>query len=99
MAGAESVLDAAARRLNEALERLERRLAEVRARDPAADLFESDVPRGDDVAAAALQSALERERARVRALEAAASDASAALGRAAAEIRTVMAGERLDEEA
>ena len=74
-APAESPLDAAARRLSAALERLDQKL-QARSAAPAA-------PGGGGEELAALSAALEQEKARVRELEAAAADASAALGRTA----------------
>ena len=68
-------LDAAQRRLDAALARLERALA--------------GRPLGD----AALHTELEQARARERQLEQVAAEASAALGRAAAEVRAALAAE------
>lgn len=82
MASVPSPLDAAARRLSAALERLDQKL-QARSAAPAA-------PSGGGEELAAVSAALEQEKARVRELEAAAADASAALGRAAAEIRATV---------
>lgn len=90
MSAADNPLEAAACRLSDAVGRLERRLAEAATVDPAQDLFADD--------RAALTSALRRERARTRELETAAADASAALGRAVAEIRAAVS-EPVGEEA
>ena len=85
--GAEAGLDAAIRRLDRALGGLEARLASrletLKVHD--ADLFDHD--------RAQLASELDAARARERALEQVAAEASAALGRAAAEVRAALAAE------
>lgn len=81
----EGALEAAASRLNRALETLEQRLDSLSRESPAP----SEV---DDGLRADLRSARERERA----LEAAASEASATLGRAADQIRAALAEERAE---
>ena len=83
---AEATLDAAADRLQQAVERLEARVTALAAR-PAA-------PPSDPVAEDALHIELRETRLRERALEAAATEASSVLGRAADRIRAA-----LDEEA
>jgi len=84
---ADNALDAAARRLDRAIGALEARFAAgklsgVRG-DP--DLFDRD--------RAELAAQLEAARAREKALEAVAAEASAALGRAAAEVRSALKAE------
>lgn len=80
----ESAIDLAARRLERALALLEQRLGEAggRAGPEAGGLFDQDRAR--------LAAALDDSRARERTLEAAGTEASAALGRAIAEIREVL---------
>jgi hypothetical protein len=95
----ESALELATRRLDRAIAALEARLGHGgkghggRAEKPegAGDLF----ARGD--ASGRLAAELERARERERALEAAGAEASAALGRAIAEIRTALDGARAAE--
>ncbi len=78
----ESALDLAAKRLERAIAQLERRLAGA---GPDADgLFDQDRAR--------LAVELDEARAREKALEAAGAEASAALGRAIAEIRKALNG-------
>ena len=72
-------LDAAAQRLERAVAALE---AKLRFGGPRDDLFEADRAR--------LAAQLDASRARERALEAVAAEASAALGQAAAEVRAAM---------
>ena len=89
MRNGEGGLDAASQRLMQAVERLEERL-----RSRAVD---GGVSAGDDSAERdRLTSQLGEARERERALEAAAAEASAALGRAAEQIRTAI---EEDEEA
>jgi hypothetical protein len=80
-----STLESAARRLERSLAALERRLEPLLRSAVPPDMF------GDD--RARLAEELDRERARSRELEAAAEEASAALGRATAELRDIMARE------
>lgn len=76
-------LDAAARRLDEALARLERRVT--------ARLVAGGAPSAADRGASdGLLAELESERRRGRELEQVAAEASAALGRAAAEVRAAL---------
>ena len=83
----DSALDAAIGRLDRAIGALEARLAsQFAARaDTDPDLFERD--RAD------LAAQLEAAKAREKALEAVAAEASAALGRAAAEVRAALQAE------
>lgn len=86
----EGPLGRAVHRLAEALAGLEARLAErpaVLASD-SGDLF---APPAFDEDRARLTAELETARAREKALEAVAAEASAALGRAAAEVRAALA--------
>lgn len=76
----ENVLDQAVKRLDRALSQLEQRLG--KGAGGAGALFEQ----GD----ARLAAELEQARVRERELEAAGAEASAALGRAIAEIRTAL---------
>ncbi len=90
----ESAIDQAARRLERAIALLEQRLgaAKGRAGLEAGGLFDQD--------RAKLADELDEARAREKALEAAGAEASAALGRAIAEIREVLeADEAPDVEA
>lgn len=82
----ESALDLAARRLERAVAMLEQRLAErlKKAGAEAGGLFDQD--------RAKLAAELDEARARERALEEAGAEASAALGRAIAEIRAALNG-------
>ena len=82
MRNGEGGLDAASQRLLQAVERLEARLQTAQGAAPA-----NDDER--DRLAGALQESRERERA----LEAAAAEASAALGRAAEQIRSAIEDE------
>jgi hypothetical protein len=81
---AKSVLDAAVRRLDRATASLEARLsARLAALDSkGGDLFDHDRSQ--------LAAELDAARARERALEELAAEASAALGRAAAEVRAAL---------
>jgi hypothetical protein len=83
MSEAESPLDVAIRRLDRAMASLEARvsarLAEAKGDN---DLFDQD--------RAQLAAELDASRARERALEEVAAEASAALGRAAAEVRAAL---------
>jgi hypothetical protein len=83
----ESALDAAVSRLDRAVGALEARLAsQFSARaDTDPDLFERD--------RAELAAQLEAAKSREKALEAVAAEASAALGRAAAEVRAALQAE------
>jgi len=84
MSDAETPLDAAMRRLDRALATLEARVAQrLAATDGASDdLFSQD--------RAQLAAELDAARARERQLEQVAAEASAALGRAAAEVRAAL---------
>jgi len=86
MSGSESALDLAARRLEQAVHVLEQRLAQrlKTAGDEAGGLFDQD--------RANLAAQLDEARARERELEEAGAEASAALGRAIAEIRAALNG-------
>jgi hypothetical protein len=86
MSGGESALDQAAKRLERAVHILEQRLGErlKAAGDEAGGLFDQD--------RAHLATQLDEARARERELEAAGAEASAALGRAIAEIRAALNG-------
>ena len=79
-----SAMDAAVRRLDRALASLEARLSARLAalQNPDGDLFDQD--------RSELAAELDAARARERALEAVAAEASAALGRAAAEVRAAL---------
>jgi hypothetical protein len=83
----ESALEAAVHRLDRAIGALEARLAARSAvrHDDDPDLFERD--------RAELAAQLEAARAREKALETVAAEASAALGRAAAEVRAALQAE------
>jgi hypothetical protein len=86
MSGGESALDLAAKRLEQAIHVLEQRLA-LRlksAGDEAGGLFDQDRSK--------LAAELDESRARERDLQAAGAEASEALGRAIAEIRTALNG-------
>jgi hypothetical protein len=86
MSNGESALDLAARRLEQAVNLLEQRLAQ-RLKTAGAEvggLFDQD--------RAKLAAELDEARARERELEAAGAEASAALGRAILEIRAVLNG-------
>jgi hypothetical protein len=84
MSEAESPLDAAIRRLDRAMASLEARISNRLAAMEAQrdDLFDQD--------RAALAAELDAARARERQLEQVAAEASAALGRAAAEVRAAL---------
>jgi hypothetical protein len=82
----ENGLEAAVKRLEQAVQQLEQRLA--RRLPPASD--ETGAPFDQD--RAALASQLDEARARERRLEEAGAEASAALGRAIAEIRQTLNG-------
>ena len=86
MSGGESALDLAARRLEQAVHVLEQRLAQrlKSAGEDAGGLFDQD--------RANLATQLDEARARERELEEAGAEASAALGRAIAEIRAALNG-------
>jgi hypothetical protein len=85
--GDQGVLDSAVRRLDRAMASLEARLsARLAALDTkGGDLFDHDRSQ--------LAADLDAARARERALEALAAEASAALGRAAAEVRAALQAE------
>ena len=85
--GADTALDAAARRLDLALSTLEARfVAKISAlRDTDPDLLDQD--------RVELAAQLDAARSREKALEAVAAEASAALGRAAAEVRAALQAE------
>ena len=86
MSGGESALDAAARRLEQAVHVLEQRLAQrlKTADEEAGGVFDPDRAR--------LAAELDEARARERELEAAGLEASEALGRAILEIRAALNG-------
>lgn len=88
MSGGESALDLAAKRLEQAVHVLEQRLAQrlKSAGETAGGLFDQD--------RAKLAAELDEARARERELAAAGAEASAALGRAIAEIRSALNGAR-----
>jgi predicted nucleic acid-binding Zn-ribbon protein len=81
----EASLDAAAARLQQALDALEARLHAQRAALPAAAANDGEID--------ALHAELREKRLRQRALEAAAAEASQVLGRAAEQIRTALEDE------
>jgi hypothetical protein len=85
--GEDDALGAAIRRLDQALSVLDERIAARVAaeEDREDDLFENDRAR--------LAGELDAARARERALEEVAAEASAALGRAAAEVRAALSAE------
>lgn len=87
MSEADSPLDAAIRRLDRAMSSLEARVANKLAslEQRGDDLFDQD--------RAHLAAELDAARARERALEEVAAEASAALGRAAAEVRAALQAE------
>ena len=83
---AESALEAATRRLDRAIGGLEQRLAaRMSTLQSEPGLFDHD--------RAELASQLDAARAREKALESVAAEASAALGRAAAEVRAALQAE------
>jgi hypothetical protein len=85
---AENPLDQAVKRLDRAISQLEQRLAGVASRG-GDDLF--------DHGGAKLAAELEKAKIREQELEAAGAEASAALGRAIAEIKAALANENSDE--
>lgn len=88
---AEDALERALRRLDAALSALEARWAEpAAAAEP--DLFARSTPADDD-RLAHLEAEVDGLRTRERALEQVAAEASAALGRAAAEVRAALSAE------
>jgi hypothetical protein len=91
MPDAPDSLDAAARRLDEALARLEGRVLARLRREAAAPSPADRGPAAADMARLAAE--LDAARARERELEGVAADASAALGRAAAEVRAALQAE------
>ena len=82
--GAGATLESAMRRLDAAVTSLEAKLA-ARPAGGGDDLFDGD--------SAKLAAELDAARAREKALEQVAAEASAALGRAAAEVRAALAAE------
>ena len=86
---AEGALQAAVLRLDAALTSLDKSLGEALARKGGEDAFADDRAR--------LAADLDASRARERALEQLAAEASAALGRAADEVRAALAAERRGE--
>ena len=86
---AEDALDRAVRRLDAALQALERRWAE-RAAEAEPDLF---APPPETGRVAELEARVDALKTRERALEQVAAEASAALGRAAAEVRAALSAE------
>ncbi|HEY9235055.1 MAG TPA: DUF4164 family protein [Phenylobacterium sp.] len=87
----ESPLEQAVKRLDRAVSALEQRLAgeAPQGRSKGGDLFDQE--------SAKLASELEKSRLREKELEAAGAEASAALGRAIAEIKAALANEDSDE--
>ncbi|CAN5176259.1 hypothetical protein BH09PSE2_BH09PSE2_23620 [soil metagenome] len=85
---AQDALDQALRRLDTALSALERRFAE---REAGPDLFAA--PAAEPERVSALEAQVDAMRDRERALEQVAAEASAALGRAAAEVRAALNAE------
>ena len=83
----ESPLEQAVKRLDRAISRLEQRLAGGAGQDGG--LFDQDGAR--------LAAELEKAKVRERELEEAGAEASAALGRAIAEIKAALAGEPAQE--
>ena len=81
----DSALDQAARRLERAVTLLEQRLAQRAQSGEASGAFDQDRTR--------LAAELDQARARERQLEEAGAEASAALGRAIAEIRAALNGQ------
>lgn len=81
----DSALDQAARRLERAVTLLEQRLAQRARSGEASGAFDQDRTR--------LAAELDQARARERQLEEAGAEASAALGRAIAEIRAALNGQ------
>ena len=86
---AEDALDRAVRRLDAALQALEQRWAQ-KAADREPDLFAAPQETGR---VAALEAEVDALKTRERALEQVAAEASAALGRAAAEVRAALSAE------
>jgi hypothetical protein len=84
---AESPLDQAVKRLDRAISQLEQRLAGGTSK--GADLF--------DQGGVNLAAELEKAKVREKELEQAGAEASAALGRAIAEIKSALANENSDE--
>jgi hypothetical protein len=84
MSGGENALELAARRLEQAVNVLEQRLAQRLKAATDGGLFEQD--------RAKLAAELDESRARERELEAAGMEASQALGRAILEIRAALNG-------
>jgi hypothetical protein len=83
----ESALDLAAKRLERAVAALEQKLGgDASSRPAPGGLFDADPDRGR------LQAELDKSRARERELEEAGAEASAALGRAIAEIKAALNG-------
>ena len=89
---AEDALDRAVRRLDAALSALESRWAE-RGAETEPDLFAARPDPAAQERVVALESERDALRTRERALEQVAAEASAALGRAAAEVRAALAAE------
>jgi hypothetical protein len=87
MAEANPDLSLAAQRLEKAIAALESRMKALKAQGERGegDLFDQDRAR--------LAEGLDAARAREKALEEAAAEASAALGRAAREVRAILSGE------
>ena len=86
---ARDALDQALKRLSAAIDALEARFAE---REAEPDLF-TPASEEDDGRVAALEAQLETLKDREQALENVAAEASAALGRAAAEVRAALNAE------
>ena len=87
----ENALDLAAKRLDRAISQLEQRLSARGAGAAAGGLFAKEPSK--------LAAELDQARARERDLEAAGAEASAALGRAIAEIRKALNGQAPSQEA
>ena len=89
---AEDALDRAIRRLDAALALLETRWA-ARAPQVEPDLFVRSAETAEDGRVTALEAQVDALRNRERALEQVAAEASAALGRAASEVRAALSAE------
>jgi hypothetical protein len=87
----ENALDLAAKRLDRAISQLEQRLSARSAGAAVGGLFDQDRSK--------LAAELDQARARERELEAAGAEASVALGRAIAEIRSALNGQAPSQEA
>lgn len=90
---AEDALDRAIRRLDAALSALEARWAEPSQAAADPDLFAAAPGPLDEARMAELEAEVDALRVRERALEQVAAEASAALGRAAAEVRAALSAQ------